>query len=71
MKTLKMRFIGDNSWVKLELDEPQYNCFIEEYVKARDMKSFMVFSPRNYSGPVMVNMGNVSMVVFDPETRKE
>ena len=71
MKTLKMRFIGDNSWVKLELDEPQYSWFIEEYVKARNMKSFMVFSPRNYSGPVMVTMGNVSMVVFDPETRME
>ena len=71
MKTLKLRFIGEKSWVKLELPEKQYNCFMEEYVEAKDMKDYMVFEPRNYFGPVMVNMRNVSMVVFDPETRKE
>ena len=74
MKTLKLRFIGEprnTSWVKLELPDKQYDCFVEDYVKANYVKDYMVFSPRNYFGPVMVNMRNVSMVVFDPETRKE
>lgn len=70
MKTLKLRFIGENSWVKLELPDEQYDCFMKEYVESWLIKDYMVFSPRNYFGPVMVNMCNVAMVVFDPETRK-